>query len=214
MGYWNSVPQALLLPVGSNVNLQHLSIFSHDNRTHHYRLENLQAATQLTYIDFCVSYPMDLYESGWPAYMPKLQVIQSINVPAVPPEQLIGYRSLRHLELGGNLMKPDHDQVVLPTWFSQLTQLESLRLRCDLSAFPLYLLHLKQLQSLNLRQCGLTYVQLPSAVFEFLDFPALTRLDLSGSSHYNGTMIVPSHTERLLARLQQLLRPGVLQYRN
>ena len=136
--------------------------------------------------------------------MPKLAVVKCDDALTEPSENLTGYSSLRHLELvcvNLDLIAPRH-------WFSQLTQLESLTLRFDSSEFPLGLLHLKQLRSLNLRYCGLTRVELPPTMFEFLNFPALTCLDLSDS----GLGAIPSGNANLLARLKRALCPGVLHY--
>ena len=212
--WFETSPQAVLLPIGSNVNLQRLCFYANNCLDNLRCLENLQAATQLSHIQFYYTCPENLRDSGWPAVMPKLAVVKLDGALSGPPLQFLGYSSLRHLDFRhssrGGL---EHDEMLLPSWFSQLGQLESLGWHTALSEFPACLLHLKQLCSLNLKDCGLTYANLPAAICGFLEFPALTCLDLS-TSDWGETMArrMSSHTQNMLARLKQSLRPGVLQY--
>ena len=208
------IPRAVLLPDGSNVNLQRLSLTAAKSFSSIYahqvdkpdsqafgQLDNLQAATQLTYIKFVQAYPDNLEKHGWPASMPKLQIIKGDCLPSGPPEQLVGYSNLRKLDLCCH--SQNTGRVMLASWLSQLTQLESLALRADLSAFPSCILHLRQLQKLDLSNCGLTKLQLPASVLEFIDFLALTYLGLCEDVSTE----VSSVTERLLDLLKHSLPP-------
>lgn len=214
MEWSHNMPRAVQLPAGSNVSLQHLSlsaVYQHLNGQQSYRLDNLSAATQLTCIQLHGAYPHNLSEHGWPASMPNLQDISGSNLPSGPPQQLVGYSSLRHLTL--YCFNSKDAGVVLPTWLSRLTQLESLALHAKLSEFPNCLLPLKQLQSLNLTACGLATMQLPATVLEFLGFTALTHLDLWHYDGFDAPLNLCSHNEQLFAILKQSLRPDVLQYK-
>ena len=213
MDWFSNMPRAVLLPAGSNVSLQHLSLRACQrlNGQESYRLDSLPTATQLTCIQFHGAYPHNLSEHGWPASMPNLQGIYGSNLPLGPPQQLVGYSSLRHLSL--HCFNSKHAGVVLPSWLSRLTQLESLGLHAKLSEFPNCLLHLKQLQFLNLTACGLETMQLPATVLGFLDFTALTSLDLFHYDGFDAPLKLSSHNEQLFAVLKQSLRPDVFHYK-
>ena len=54
----DTLPEAVVLPAGNSVNLQRLSLSSESEKDcYSYRLENLQAATQLILVDLFQNYP-------------------------------------------------------------------------------------------------------------------------------------------------------------
>lgn len=202
---------AVMLPIGGNVSLQHLSFYSYDHACYFSSLANLQFATQLTSIEFTQTYADNLFRGEWPAFMPKLQVIKADEMFNMPPQQLLGYKSLRHLEWPQCCIARS-TLTVVPKWFSNLTQSESLRLHFGISEFPVCLLQLKQLRSLDLSWSGPAFRDLSAAILQFVGFPALTRLDLSNPPRTEGDARVSSDNEQLLARLKEAMRLGVLQY--
>ena len=142
-------PRRLLLPTGSNVQLQHLSISAVFRGVDCFQeLQNLQDATRLRSIEFHHTYPGNLNDGDWPVYMPNLNTIKADMLPGWPPQQLVDYDQLRHLDI----QMYAGDVTSFPTWFSQFTQLDTVRVLAfdGLSEFPVCLLHLKQLSSVNL----------------------------------------------------------------
>ena len=66
--------------------------------------------------------PDNLKEGGWPMSMPNLNTIVADTIPDWSPQHLIGYSQLRHLDIR---LKPDGGPTpAMPTWLSQLPQLE------------------------------------------------------------------------------------------
>ena len=92
------------------------------------------------------------------------------------PQQITGYSQLRHLDMTGCCALPGS---TLPAWFSQLTQLDTLRAHVQMlfSKFPKCVLQLKQLSSVDLARNAFHFFDLPVDVFRFSEFTALTRLD-------------------------------------
>lgn len=143
-------------------------------------------------------------EEGWPKSMPCLNTIKAGMVPYSLPQQLVGYSQLRNLDM------TCYSVSVLPSWFSQFTQLDTLRVRFEegFSKFPECVLHLKQLSSLNLACNDLDRIDLPVDIVRFSEFCALTRLDLRSP-------ITPQYSAKARKKLQHLntlLGPDVLLY--
>lgn len=198
-------PQQVLLPTGSSIQLQHLSISSEDCSGRFQQLQNLQDATRLTFIELIDTYPDNLDQGVWPASMPHLRTIRASAVLGLPPQQLLEYHKLRHLDMTCCLASNDKS---LPTWCSQLTQLYTLRLNCvfGLNQFPVCLLHLRQLSSLDLSCNGLSRTDLPAEIVQFSKFTAVTSLDLTDRGQYSLA------ARQQLKELSGLMRPGVVRY--
>ena len=200
-----SLPQRIMLPSSSNVQLQHLSISAAYKSELYQELQNLQDASQLTYLEFDSAYPANFDEGGWPAFLPCLTTVKLATEHALP-QQLVDYSRLRH-----------HDAVCygkrygqsLPFWLSQLTQLDTLRVfdpDADESfEFPVCLLQLMQLSSLRLPQNS--YDELPVDIVQFSEFTALTVLDM-------GHVQSSSRAHQQLSSLNSLLAPGVLHWQS
>lgn len=101
----------------------------------------------------------------------------------------------------------------MPHEFSQLTQLETLRLLAfpGLAVFPACLLQLKQLSSLDIGY-GMHDVGLDEGILQFTEFIALTKLHLRtcvDSTEANMCVYSMGALEQLRS-LRSLLRPDVL----
>lgn len=172
---------SILLPAGSSVQLQLLSISAACGVSNFNVLQILQDATQLSAIAFHCSFPASLLGSpggAWPVYMPHLKIIKADIIPGVPPQQLVGYSQLRHLDV------TLFGERSLPSSFSQLTQLDTLCVESiannGLHKFPVCLLHLKQLSSLDLKFGKFDSIELPVEILQFLQFSALKSPSLRG----------------------------------
>ena len=210
LNWWWSLPQRILLPSGSSVQLQHLSISADAWLTSddlYLELQNLQDASQLTYLEFHCAYPANFVAGGWPTVTPHLEVVKLATEHALP-QQLVDYSHLRLLDIA---CYSDHHARSLPTWVSQLTQLDSLRVVAQVaqgwSEFPVCLLHLRQLSSLDLSRSDFFGVNLPDEILHFSEFTALTNLGMCevGSS---------SRAHQQLTSLKTLLGPGILHWKN
>ena len=159
-------PQRILLPIGSNVQLQRLLISAFNWHGYFQELRSLQVATQLTSIEFRRTYPLNLDDFDWPASMPHLNTIRADVVPASPPQQMVDYACLRHLDMTLHFMTNDTQ---FPNWFSQLTQLETLGVQSahGVSSFAVCVLHLRQLSSLDLKYNTLYRIELPVEITQF-----------------------------------------------
>ena len=214
IGWHDPTPDEVVLPQGNDVQLQHLDLYSKNDADYINVLRNLQDATQLTFIQFKKTCASNL-EDGWPALLPSLQVIKTRPLPLGPPPQLVGYPLLRHLELT-YCYSTTNDLFALPTWFSQLTQLETLNLRgSHLKEFPVCLMNLKQLCSLDLGNNYFYDDAFPEEIAQFSGFSALTHLDLATPAVFWSRHARQSYTgeacQQLLS-LKNALAPGVLQY--
>lgn len=135
--------------------------------------------------------------------MPHLDTVK-LAIPSALPQQLVDYSSLRHLDI------TCYDRT-LPTWMSQLTQLDTLRVdaaaaadrRC--SEFPVCLLQLKQLSSLDLYHILLVGNDLLEEIAHFSNFVALTDLCMCQVQPNSG-----AHQQ--LTSLESLLGLGVLHW--
>ena len=165
----------------------------------------MQDASQLTYLGFDTAYPANFDEGGWPAFMPHLETIRLATEHALP-QQLVDYSHLRNLDIR---CYSDHHGWSLPTWFSCLTQLDSLRVAAPvahgLSEFPVCLLQLRQLSSLDLSRSDFFGVDLPHEIIRFSEFTALTNLGMCGVQS-------SSRAHQQLTSLKTLLHPGVLHW--
>lgn len=214
MKQWLGRPsQRLFLPVGRDVRLQNLSL-SAGHRHHVYdSLFNLQDATQLTAIEFNSKFPVNLLENGWPLSMPCLNTVKLGGLPVSPPQELVKYAQLRHLDI-----QVSETIWTLPTWFfSQLTQLATLRIGCTggLSGFPGCLLQLPQLSSLDVRcvHGGDDCIELPAEILQFSEFTALTNIHLKWSHKTaGGPSAFSSRTLQQLDNLRGLLLPAIVHY--
>ncbi|KAL3136469.1 hypothetical protein ABBQ38_005722 [Trebouxia sp. C0009 RCD-2024] len=199
-------PARVLLPTGSNVQLQPLSITAEDD----FKLRNLQDASQLTSMEFNCTYPLNCMEAskGLPTFMPCLNTIKALMVQCLPRPQLARYSQLRHLVM--TICHMDPTIVALPNWCSQLTQLDTLRVHVvnGLSNFPKCLLELKQLSSLNLASSDFHLKELPDQIFRFSEFTALTHLD----SRPPYAMAYGANAHQKFLCLQSLMSPDVLLY--
>ena len=205
---WSSSgPQSLFLPIGSRVQLQHLSISALYDAGCFHNLHHLQDATHLTSVQFHRTYDWNLV---WPVSMPHLEIVEADSMPG-PPQQLLAYCHLRHLDISCYI--GSRAPVALPSWFSRLTQLNSLHVYPGLSVFPVCLLRLRQLSSLDLglscKRCDC--IELPVEIVHFSQFPALTNLSMRSSksvySHGFSTRALQQ-----LSSLDTLLGPGVLRF--
>ena len=202
-------PIAVVLPHGSDVRLQHLVLWSKDNTDYVDEVRHLQDAIHLTFIQFHHTYAQNL-EDGWPMCMSKLRVVKGERLPFGPPSQLVGYPLLRHLDLSSCYFGSDYT-FTLPSWLSQLTQLETLNL-CGscLKEFPVCLMELKQLCSLDLSQNCFNSVALPEEFTQFSEFSALTCLNLTCC--WSPHSINSGHASQQLSGLNNVLAPGILWY--
>lgn len=176
---WVRDLERIHLPTGSNVQLQNLAISGGDCYLRScFELHNLQDATHLTSIELCDTYPVS-FNSSWPLSMPCLKTIKCDMLSHGPPQQLLQYPQLRHLSIHCVTV------MTMPTWFSQLTQLDTLCICADTWSleFPGCLLQLRQLSSLDLIcvQSAPDYVELPTEIVQFSEFTALTRLHMRWS---------------------------------
>lgn len=113
-------PWRVLLPTGSNVQLQHLNIAARCLCMNFEELRNLQDATQLTSMQFSNTHPDNLDERGWPMFMPHLIAYRASNSPDWPPQQLATYPQLCSLEI-----HVPHAHRPPPAWMeSQLKHLD------------------------------------------------------------------------------------------
>lgn len=206
--WYRSLPLRILLPAGSSVQLQRLSIsidFTSDGA--YQELQNLQDASQLTYLEFDYADPANFVEGGWPASMPYLETIWLATEHALP-QQLVDYTHLRNLDI---TCYSDRHGRSLPTCFSQLTQLDILRVAArvarGLSEFPVCLLQLTQLSSLDLSGSDYFGVDLPHEIVCFSEIAALTNLGMCG-------VRLSSTAHQQLTSLKTLLCPGVLHWKS
>ena len=201
-------PKHVLLPAGSNVQLRHLLV----SAVHFYGncgdIQTLQDSTQLTCIEFLHTYPPNFDQVGWPISMPRLNTIKADMVPGLPPQQMINYSRLRHLDIS---LSGDR---YVPNWFSQLTQLETLTLKAahGMTTFPMCVLRLTQLSSLDLKFNGMERIKLPDEIVQFSEFTALTRLHLRVIPVAFGQQGYDHMALHQLNGLSSLLSPGVLCY--
>lgn len=115
-------PRRLLLPTGSSVQLQQLSVSAvYKCGENLEELKNLQDATQLTSMQFLDLFPRNLDEGDWPLSMPHLNTFKADLMPDWPPKQLLNYSQLRHLDI--HLEHRASCLPAMPAWFSQLTHL-------------------------------------------------------------------------------------------
>ena len=206
--------QHLLLPAGSTVQLQHLSVSAtfHPNGHRFQEVKNLRDAIKLTALQFDKTHPVDLDQGDWPMSMPQLNTIKANRMRDWAVLRLVGYSQLRHLDC--QLMSVVGCLVEVPHEFSQLTQLETLRLLAfpGLTVFPACLLHLKQLSSLDIGY-GMHNVGLDDEILQFSECIALTRLHFRTSDLWpweaNKCLYSMRALEQLM-RLRSLLEPKVL----
>lgn len=130
-----------------------------------------------------------------------------------PFERLLGYSQLRHLDITCYFMDDDIDPF-LPSWCTQLTQLESLRLHAihGLLEFPVCLLQLRQLSSLDLLENAMFCIEFPSEMVQFSEFTALTNLDMRLLHRTQHHLKWKSTALSQLQSLESLWRRGVLPY--
>ena len=203
-----SLPQHILLPTGSSVQLQHLSFSAWIGFEDRFQeLQNLQDASQLSYLDFTGTYPVNFVEGAWPAYMPHLDTVK-LAISSALPQQLVDYSSLRHLDISCHSEQACHGRS-LPNWMSQLTQPDTLRVDAaavrGLSEFPVCLLQLRQLSGLDLSRTFFLLTDLPEEILQFSEFANLTSLCMCP--------VQPnSRAHRRLTRLENLLGPGILHW--
>lgn len=152
---------------------------------------------------------MNALNSSWPLSIPRLKTIKCDVMSCGPPQQLLGYPQLRHLSIHY------FSVFTMPTWFSQLTQLDTL---CICAGdreleFPGCLLQLRQLSSLDLIcvQSAPDCVELPTEIPQFSEFTALTRLHMRWSFRAGGSAY-SSRARQQLANLSSLLGPDILYY--
>lgn len=209
--------ERLLLPAGRNVQLHSLSMSAdYTHPVSYFELHNLQDATQLTSMQVKAKFPINLSMYGWPLSMPCLNTIKFAVSPNWLPQQLVKYAQLRHLDIQGFASGLRSRQIV-PTWFSQLTQLDTLRIWCKagLSEFPGCLLQLRQLSSIDMRcvHSGDDCIELPVEILHFSEFSALTSIHLRWSRKTaGGPSAYSSRTLQQLDKLRSVLLPTILYY--
>lgn len=110
--------------------------------------------------------------------MPHLKAIKTDSMLGLPPQQLVNYSNLRHLDISCHRMR--HELFVLPTWCPHFTQLDALRLSVPsgFPEFPVCLLQLRQLSVLDLVYISVHHNVLPVEILQFSEFTALTVLDM------------------------------------
>lgn len=144
--------------------------------------------------------------------MPCLNTVKLGALPVSPPEELVNYAQLRHLDV-----QVSDNIWTLPTWFSQLTQLATLHISCEggLSGFPGCLLQLRQLSSLDVRcvHAGDDCIELPAEILYLSEFTALTSIHLRWSHKTaGGPSAYSSRTLQQLDNLRSLLLPATVHY--
>ena len=179
--------QQLILPAGSEVQLQDLKLTSCGVAgILTFQVDNLEAALQLTHLELSGIYPKSLGKDDWPRNLPNLECLEVGHVSeTLPANSFTNYPKLTYLHWA-------EVQGTLPDGFSQLTQLSGLDLRMATCGIPSAVMALSQLATLNLG-CGhattgmqqiteeikcfanwpnLRYICLPSRTFEQCDLDA------------------------------------------
>lgn len=175
------------LPSGSDVQLECLKIVNDDLSSPYTQLVNLGSASKLKHLRLEGTMPPASFV--WPDSLLNLTCLEGLKLRCVPPLGWKQYSTLQVLTL--NNMSYPH----LPTWFSELTHLKVLGLReARLKHFPLCLMHLSQLHSLDLSLIGgvgflcppelRSPMRLSKSIVQFAEWPFLTKLDFRWKSNW------------------------------
>ena len=168
--------RSLVLPGGTDVGLRHLFVSwdeMHDiNDT--FEMRNLGLAVHLTSIHLEDAFPDNLTLHGWPQAMPYLSHVTIELLKCSPPQALLTYPRLRHLDL--SLISLE----TLPDFFTGLTQLEHLVMSNHnfTASFPQPVLALSQLQTLDMSSTESVAMCLPENLVHCATWPNLIRLNL------------------------------------
>ncbi len=176
LGERQDVLRKMMLPEGEDVRLEDLLIECLIAREKGpFDMLNLDMALQLTCLTLRNACPETLQQGAWPKALPALKSLTLTCVTHTLSPKLCSYTQLE--DLGLSFIHVD----TLPEWFSNLTQINTLRLQgCQFSQFPTSLLGLSQLKTLNMRY--MYPVLLPESISAFVHWPHLSVLDLSTHS--------------------------------
>ena len=198
--------QQLALPCGNDVHLQNLFL-KHDawdlgsDGNHHFVLQHLASASQLTSLSLCNVYPSKFRYRGWPSRMQELQELTATRMPGGPVQTWCHYPNLVSLDLSG-LAQPN-----LPSGFSDMTQLKSLVLSAALlTVFPTCLLHLSHLSRLLLDNIWPPML-ISKEIASIATWEYLRELDLSIPANHGDQLTYTLDTQVQLLKLHHILVP-------